>query len=177
MTPLISAPLAETDYYIFFVESSVATLKERPRCAKILVAGNSISTWRSQRETGGEKIFRRLWRRRYWKIAGALPPVPVLMVIGREDVEYDLGVEGGAVPDGLHSRDGSLSNGNVSARDPRHNSYHYIVLVCLYNAPLREHARYLGGAQVPPPPPTDITDEGGQKLRGPMEGRPKTAGV
>ena len=34
---------------------------------------------------------------------------------------------------------------NVSVRDPRHNSYHYIVLVCLYNAPLREHARYLGG--------------------------------
>ena len=35
--------------------------------------------------------------------------------------------------------------GNVSVQDPRHNSDHYMVLGCLHSAPLREHARYLGG--------------------------------
>ena len=32
---------------------------------------------------------------------------------------------------------------NVYVRDPRHNPEHYIVLVCLRRAPLREHAEYL----------------------------------
>ena len=46
--------------------------------------------------------------------------------------------------------------GNVSVRDPRHNSDHYMVLGCLHSAPLKEHTRYLGGAKAPPPlrPPT-----------------------
>ena len=35
--------------------------------------------------------------------------------------------------------------GNVSFRDPRHNSYHYIGLGCLHSASLTEHTRYLGG--------------------------------
>ena len=34
---------------------------------------------------------------------------------------------------------------NDAARDPRHNSDHYIVLGCLPSAPLTEHKRYLGG--------------------------------
>ena len=40
---------------------------------------------------------------------------------------------------------------NVSVRDPMHNSDHYIVLGCLRSAPLREHAKYLGGLKRPPP--------------------------
>ena len=35
--------------------------------------------------------------------------------------------------------------GNVSVRDPRHNSDHYMVLGFLHSSPLREHARYLRG--------------------------------
>ena len=35
--------------------------------------------------------------------------------------------------------------GNVSIRDPRHNSDHYMVLGCLLSVPLTEHKRYLGG--------------------------------
>ena len=34
---------------------------------------------------------------------------------------------------------------NVSVRDPRHNSDHYMVLGCPRSAPLREQAKYLGG--------------------------------
>ena len=48
--------------------------------------------------------------------------------------------------------------GNVSVRDPRHNSDRYMVLGCLHSASLREHARYLGGRKRlplrPPPAPT-----------------------
>ena len=35
--------------------------------------------------------------------------------------------------------------GNVSVREPRHNSDHYMVLGCLPSASLTEHKRYLGG--------------------------------
>ena len=35
--------------------------------------------------------------------------------------------------------------GNVSVRDPMHNSDHYMVLGCIYIASVRGHARYLGG--------------------------------
>ena len=31
--------------------------------------------------------------------------------------------------------------GNVSVRDPMHNSDHYMVLGCLHSASLKEHAR------------------------------------
>ena len=33
---------------------------------------------------------------------------------------------------------------NVSVRDPRHNSDHYVVLGFLCSYPLREHSEYLG---------------------------------
>ena len=32
---------------------------------------------------------------------------------------------------------------NVAVRDLRHNSDHYLVLLCLHSAPLREHTNYL----------------------------------
>ena len=50
--------------------------------------------------------------------------------------------------------------GNVSIRDPRLNSDHYMVLGCLHSAPLREHARYLrGGKRLPLRPLTAPTRE------------------
>ena len=46
---------------------------------------------------------------------------------------------------------------NMSVRDPRHNSDHYMLLGCLLRASLREHARYLGGPkQLPLRPPTTL---------------------
>ena len=67
--------------------------------------------------------------------------------------------------------------GNVSIRDPRNNSDHYMVLGCLHSAPLREHARYLGGRKRPPPPPTNLHNEGGQNLSGPTEGCTEASGM
>ena len=51
---------------------------------------------------------------------------------------------------------------NVSVRDPRHNSDHYMVLGFLCSAPLREHSRYLGGRKrIPLRQPTAPTKEDG----------------
>ena len=50
--------------------------------------------------------------------------------------------------------------GDVSVRDPRHNSDHYLVLGCLPSAPLRDHTRYLRGRKrLPLLPPTALTRE------------------
>ena len=50
--------------------------------------------------------------------------------------------------------------GNVSVRDPRHNLDHYMVMICLHSASLRDHARYLGGRKrLPLCPPTKPTME------------------
>ena len=48
--------------------------------------------------------------------------------------------------------------GNVSVRDPRHKSDHYMVLGCRYSASLEEHTQYLGGQKkLPLRPPTETT--------------------
>ena len=49
---------------------------------------------------------------------------------------------------------------NVSVREPRHNSDHYMVLGYVHSASLREHARYLGGSnRLPLRPSTEPTRE------------------
>ena len=46
----------------------------------------------------------------------------------------------------------------VTALDPRHNSDHCLVLVCLCSVPLRDHTEYLGGRKkIPLQPPTTQT--------------------
>ena len=40
--------------------------------------------------------------------------------------------------------------GNVSVREPRHNSDYYLVLGCLHSASLKEHMWYLGERKKPP---------------------------
>ena len=50
--------------------------------------------------------------------------------------------------------------GNISVRDPRHNSDHYLVLGCLHSASLKEHMWYLGGwKKIPLQLPTEPTRE------------------
>ena len=51
---------------------------------------------------------------------------------------------------------------NVSVRDPRQNTNHYMVLGCLCSAPEREHAKYLSGRKkLPLRPPADPKREDG----------------
>ena len=50
--------------------------------------------------------------------------------------------------------------GNVSVRNPRHNSDHYMFLGCLHSAPMIDHTWYLGGCKcLPLRPPTTPTME------------------
>ena len=46
------------------IERFVAALKERPKGAKLLVAGDFNTTWRIQRETRRERISWRPWTRK-----------------------------------------------------------------------------------------------------------------
>ena len=47
---------------------------------------------------------------------------------------------------------------NVSIWDPRHYSYHYLMLGCIRSATLMEHTKYLGGfTWIPLRPPTILT--------------------
>ena len=79
------------------------------------------------------------------------------MVPEREDVEHDPSGEGSEVPDGLHPH---RLFWNVSIRDPRHYSDHYMVMGCYRSAPLREHSKYLGGRKrIPLQAPTTPTRE------------------
>ena len=50
---------------------------------------------------------------------------------------------------------------NVSVRDPRHNSDHYLVLGCLCSSPLREHSEYIGMRKWPllQPPTTPMRED------------------
>ena len=51
---------------------------------------------------------------------------------------------------------------NVSVRDPRHNTDHFMVVVCLRSAPEREHALYIKGRRkIPLIPPTEPTRKDG----------------
>ena len=51
---------------------------------------------------------------------------------------------------------------NVSVRDPRHNTNHFMVVGCLRSAPEQEHTRYIMGRwKMPLRPPTEPTREEG----------------
>ena len=124
---------------------------ERPRGAELLVAGYFNTKFSEpERDQRGEEIAETLateglddmsahflprrrswlWDRRMWSMIWAGREV-------RSWTDYILGTD----------RRLFL---NVSVRDPRHNSYHYIVLGCIRSAPLREQSTYLGGRKIPP---------------------------
>ena len=107
------------------------------------------------------------------RYVNALPPAPALMVPGQEDVEHYPGGEGGAVPDGLHSGDGSPSLWKCLCP----GSQAYLILLNSSGLPTQcspEGASQVPwGAQAPPPPPTDCPKE---RTGGFTEVRPKAAG-
>ena len=66
---------------------------------------------------------------------------------GREKRTWSMVREGKVVrsrTDYLLGTDRSLFR-NVSVRDPRHNTNHFMVVVCLRSAPKGEHTRYIMG--------------------------------
>ena len=126
------------------IERAVEALRERPKGAELLVAGDlninltaPDGDWREEdiattiATEGLEDMAlhflprqcRWCWYRRTW---GMLPK-------GREVRSWTYYILG---------TDRCIS-GNVSVRDPRHNLDHYMVLSCLPSASLTDHKRYL----------------------------------
>ena len=133
------------------IESIVTALTERPRGIKLLVVGylnlklpEGDWMWKEIAEAltteGLEDMLshfrphRHSWcqDRRKWSMVRA----------GRE-VRF--------LTDYTQGTDGRIF-WNVSVQDPRHNSDHYLVLVCLRRSPLRKHYEDLRRLKRPPPP-------------------------
>ena len=83
---------------------------------------------------------------------------------GRERWTWSMVREGKVVrsrTDYLLETDRSLFS-NVSVRDPRHNTDHFMVVGCLRSAPERENARYImGRRKTPLRSPTEPTRKDG----------------
>ena len=124
------------------IERVVKALRERPKGAELLVAGDlNINLPALECNRREEDITNKIakevledmdphflprqrrwcWDRRTWRILRK----------GNKVWSYILGTD-------------RRLFGNVSVRDPRHNSDHYMVLDCLPSASLTEHMRYLG---------------------------------
>ena len=66
---------------------------------------------------------------------------------------------------------------NVSVREPRYNSDHYMFLGCLHSNPPEGTRQLPWGSQAAPPPTADHPNEGGRNIRVSMEGRPEAPGT
>ena len=160
------------------IESVVAALKERPRGAELLAAGDfnaKLSEMEDDRR--GEDIaaelvtegledmlahflpLRRWWCRdeRTWSM------IQEVREVGYR-TDYILGTD-------------RRLFWNMFVRDPRHNSEHYMVMGCLRSDPLKEHSRYLVGRKPPLPPTTDLPRKEGWNICSPPEGRLKVSGT
>ena len=128
------------------IESVVAAIKEQPQGTALLVAGDLNTTLTDPKndrrgteiaaaptEEGLEDMaVQFLPRQRRW---------------GRERRTWSMVQEGKVVrsrTDYILGTDRRLF-WNVSVRDPRHNTDHYMVLSCLRSALKREHTKYLTG--------------------------------
>ena len=128
------------------MEIVVTVLKERPLGDELLVAGDfNVRLSKLEGDRRGEDIVAALAtavledmsvhflpRRRSWCRDGR---TWIMIWAGwevRSRTDYILGMDHHLF-------------WNVSVRDPRHKSYHYMVMGCLRSAPLREHSRYFGG--------------------------------
>ena len=127
-------------------EIVVATLKERPRGTELLVAGDfNVKLSEPEGDQRGEDIADSLATEGLKDMSEQFLPcwrpwcqdrkTCSMIRTGRKvrsQTGYILGTD-------------QRLFWNVSVRDPRHNSDHYMFLGCLRSAPLREHSRYLGG--------------------------------
>ena len=145
------------------IESVVAALKYRPRGTALVVVGDLNTTLDDPKNN-----------RRGTDIAAALTEEVLEDMVdhfllrwhrwGREWGTWSKVWEGKVVrsrTDYILGIDRSLFC-NVSVRDPRHNTGHYMVLGCLRSAPERDHAKYLTGRKkLPLQPPNEPTREDG----------------
>ena len=143
------------------IERVVEALQERPKGEKLLVAGDlNINFVAPEGDRRKEDITTTLATEGLQDMAAHFLPGQrrwcqdrrtwCMLQKGREvrsRIDYILGTD-------------RRLFGNVSVRDPRHNSDHYMVLGFLPSASLTEHKRYLGGRKkFPLRPPREPTRE------------------
>ena len=138
------------------IESVIAALKERPRGAELLVVrAFNVNLSDQEGDQREENMAAEMAKEGLFDItAHFLPLQRSCCRYGRTWSMIREGMEVRSRTDHILGTDHHLF-GNVSVRDPRHNSDHYMVLCCLHSASLREHTRYLRGRKRPPPLPTD----------------------
>ena len=145
------------------IESVVAAIKERPRGTTLIVAGDLNSTLADPENDGrGTEIAAALTEAGLEDMAAHF--LPRQRRWRRERWTWSMVQEGKVVryrTDYILGTDQSLFC-NVSVRDPRHNTDHYMVLGCLRSAPEREHVKYLTERKnLPLRPPAEPTREDG----------------
>ena len=126
------------------IESVVAALKERPKGTALVVVGD-LNTGMDDPEND----------RRGTEIAAGLTEagledmtahfLPRRRKWGRERRTWSMVQEVKVVrsrTDYILWTDQSLFR-NVSVRDPRHNTDHFMLVVCLHSAVVREHTKYI----------------------------------
>ena len=128
------------------IERVVEALKERPKEAELLVAGdmNSILA-EPEGDRRGEDIVAELATEGLEDMSVHF--LPQRLPWCRHNRTWSMLRKGREVrswTDYILGTDCRLF-GNVSVRDPRHNSDHYFFLGCLHSASLKERMRYLGG--------------------------------
>ena len=145
------------------IESVVAALKERPRGTTLVVAGD-LNTALDDPENNwiGMEIAAAITEAGLEDTKAHL--LPRRQRWGRERRTWSMVREGKVVwsrTDYILGTEQSLIR-NVSIRDPRHNTDHFMVVGYLHSAPAREHAKYLTGRKkLPLQPPTDPMREDG----------------
>ena len=130
------------------IESVVDALKERPQGTALLVAGDLNKTLTEpENNKRGTDIVAALTVEGLEDMATYF--LPLRRTWGRENRTRSMVREGKVVrswTDYILGIDCPLF-WNVSVRDPRHNTDHYMVLGCLHSAPEREHTKYLTGCK------------------------------
>ena len=145
------------------VDSVVAALKERPRGTALLVAVDlNTKLMEPENDQRGTDIAAEL-------TAEGLEDMETYLLLrrntwGRERRTWSMVREGKVVrsrTDYILGTDCRLFY-NITVRDPRHNTDHYMVLGCLHSASEREHTKYLTGRKrLPLQPPSAPTREDG----------------
>ena len=145
------------------IESVIAALKERPRGTALVVAGDLNTTLDDpENDRRGTEIVAALTEAVLEDMTAHF--LPRRRRCGRERRTWNMVREGKVVrsrTDYILGKDRSLF-WNVSVRDLRHNTDHFMVLGCLCSAPTREHDKYLTGRKkLPIQPLTEPTREDG----------------
>ena len=158
---IIGCYLAPDD--ISTIERVVTALRERPKGTAMVVAGDlNTDLEDAENDQRGTEIAAAMTEAGAEDMTAQF--IPRKRRWGRERWTWSMVQEGKVVRsrmDYLLGTDKRLFR-NVSVRDPRHNTDHFMVVGCLRSAPGREHTRYIMGRRKSPlQPPTEPTREDG----------------